>query len=453
MDPRPKSTPSAFSALIGSIQAGVDWAREELAAFTGSLRLPTARANEPTALMIAPVLPPDVTGGVYRPLSWLRNAHACGWRMVAISGPLQGKSPEAGRHLLESLPPEAEIRRAVPSARQLSWRLFPRIDGGFNEALALATEARRVGTTLKIDIVVATAPPFSSFFAGALVARALRVPLILDYRDEWSLCPFKFIERGSNDPFWEERALQAASCIIFTTQSQLDANVDRFPATRRIQRVVLPNGWDRIAWHLDESSSLERKDPRFISIGYFGFLGGHTPNRAFVQDLQSLRTLDRDLYARILLRFVGENDETAKAFLESELEDMKLEFRDMMPRNQANKLMAATDILLLLAGEELARYIPGKLYEYIASNRPVLIYGAPGEAMQAVLEAGAGIHSPMGNPGLLARTIGELAQHNDRFSGQQRKDWLQSHERDVLAKRFFEIAADVISAGRRTCME
>ena len=45
----------------------------------------------------------------------------------------------------------------------------------------------RVLSQQKHDVIFVTAPPFSSFLIGAELARRTGLPLVLDYRDEWSI--------------------------------------------------------------------------------------------------------------------------------------------------------------------------------------------------------------------------------------------------------------------------
>jgi hypothetical protein len=54
------------------------------------------------------------------------------------------------------------------------------------------------------DVIVASAPPFSSLLLGAALSAATGTPLVLDYRDEWDV----------SNRYWEHRRVRAASLAI-----------------------------------------------------------------------------------------------------------------------------------------------------------------------------------------------------------------------------------------------
>src|SRR5690606_33567275 len=112
----------------------------------------------------------------------------------------------------------------------------------------LVREALRVHDNTRPKVVIATGPPFHSFVAGVLLSRMWRVPLVLDYRDEWTECPFPFVQLGNADHFWERRVNAHADRIVLVTQSQLEHHARAFPNAfanaSRERMVVIPNGWE-----------------------------------------------------------------------------------------------------------------------------------------------------------------------------------------------------------------
>ena len=63
--------------------------------------------------------PPQINGGVYRPVSLAKYAVRAGWRVTVATGPLKGAPSAAGLDLLNSLPAKG-------------WH-FPRIAGSANK--------------------------------------------------------------------------------------------------------------------------------------------------------------------------------------------------------------------------------------------------------------------------------------------------------------------------------
>ena len=95
----------------------------------------------------------------------------CDWRFLA------------GDYLKQ---PPWQIRPLTRIARRIANAI------GMEPTIGWANAAYRACKSLQpdeVDMVLATAPPYAGFNVGATVAHRLGVPLVLDYRDLWSLNP------------------------------------------------------------------------------------------------------------------------------------------------------------------------------------------------------------------------------------------------------------------------
>src|ERR1700726_4781663 len=96
--------------------------------------------TSPHVLIFAWSFPPQVNGGVYRPVSFVKYAVKDGWRVTVVSSPLEHLQSAAGMELLKSLPAEVRLFRA-PAAPATSYRLLPKVDGGFPEIVTASQMA------------------------------------------------------------------------------------------------------------------------------------------------------------------------------------------------------------------------------------------------------------------------------------------------------------------------
>jgi len=295
---------------------------------------------------------------------------------------------------------------------------------------------------------MATGPPFHTFIAGHLAARYFGVPLILEYRDEWTECPFEFVNAGPADRLWEERCLAGAHRVIFTTLSQQEHHLRLFPGLDRGRCVVIPNGWEPGDVASSEPPGAPETEDRGTrrAISYTGFLGEHTPPNGFLDCLVEVQRRKPDLAARFVVQFVGKKSRQARDRLERFPISEMVRSMEHQPKRAVNRLLRASAAQLVLNPPELRRYIPGKLYEYLAAGRPVLVYGEGGEVEGLVRRLDAGPIVPEGDAGRLVEALEWIAEQpvGVRLSG-ERERWLARHTRKSLALATLAVLRDTVA--------
>jgi hypothetical protein len=102
-------------------------------------------------------------------------------------------------------------------------------------------------------------------------------------------------------------------------------------------------------------------------------------------------------------------------------------------------------VLLVLSAPGLARYLPSKLFEYLASRRPVLIFGSAGESSALVDKLGAGLLCPSGSGDALGDALGHLRDLDLSPYDSTVSAWLHDHRRNALSARAFDTIESVIS--------
>ncbi len=391
-------------------------------------------------------IPPIVWGGTYRPLALSRYGPGMGWNFLVIGSEPEGPSTPAGRYLLSQVPSVVKVTRVPQASRRLRLPLFPQIDHTFLEALATFDTARRVTGVANYHTVVASGPPFHVFAGGYYLARMLRSRLVLDYRDEWTQCPLDFVKVGRWDSWWEDRCLRAADAVVFVTASQLEHQLRAFPALARNKCVVIPNGWepldDGTADH-DESDSYP--DPNGLVLSYIGYVGAFARMEWFLSTLSSVLGERPDLKKIFRLRIVGRRTPQVERQLECFAHHEVLEVLDLVPKHTAVRLMRSSTALLLLNPPAMERYIPGKLYDYIASRRPVLVFGEGGESATIVRRLDAGVVIPGGDASALVQALDRLTNGEIRCSRPESRDaWLAAHTREQMATQFVQVLEKVL---------
>jgi hypothetical protein len=74
-----------------------------------------AGEGTPHLLLLAWSFPPEINGGVYRPVALAKYAARAGWKVTVASGPSTGQGTAAGIELLNSLPPQVRVCGLLPA--------------------------------------------------------------------------------------------------------------------------------------------------------------------------------------------------------------------------------------------------------------------------------------------------------------------------------------------------
>ncbi len=391
--------------------------------------------------LFAWALPPSSGAGVYRPLSFMRYGCRLGWRIDAFCGEPQQKESQHGDELLALVPPETTLHVSPPSTRTPSYRFFPRVDGGFSNGLALARAAVRELRRDPPDVVLGSGPPFHTFVAALLVARRFGVPLVLDYRDEWTECPYDFVISDGSDKSWERRCLQAADAVLFTTESHRRHQLAVFPELDPRKAHLVPNGWEpeNFVQGKRPQPSLDANGAPTLRLAHVGNLSGHTPVHDFLRALAELLTTHPEWKPRLKVELIGRRSTTSEKLIRAFEFPEVLEVVDHVGKREANRMMQAADVLLLLANEDLERYLPGKLFDYMAARRPILVFGAPGEASSVVEQLAAGVLCAHCSGDALLAALEQVQRLDVSLDQSAVREWLDEHRRDVLASRAFGI--------------
>lgn len=396
-------------------------------------------SNRKHLLILAWWFPPTISGGVYRPLSFARYANARGWKVTVLCFSEPNPPSEAGKYLLEQLPGEVEVIRINNNSRPLSYNYFPKVDGGFANAIDsinLILEKR-----IHPSILLASGPPFHNFITGYYLSKYFNSPLIVDYRDEWTLCPFEFVHTSSFDAYWEPRCLSKAKAVLFTTNSQKTEAASRFTEVDHEKFIVLPNGIE-----LDDLKDTQQPNParnKSKEIAYFGFLGTHTPPDLFIHTLETVFARRPDLKQRFDIRFIGgQSKEIAEQLTSSALQE-NIKLSGQLSKKDAINMMRNCTALLIINPAPLSRYIPGKLFDYLASEAPILVFGKGGEAAHIVGALEAGIVVPDNSPDQLELALDKLSNWQYKNNSHEIQKWISDHSRENIANKLIDLLDDI----------
>lgn len=380
-------------------------------------------------LLISYAFPPVGGAGVQRPLKFAKYLPTYGWMptVLTVANP---SVPVLDAKLLQEVDANVTVLRArtlepaygakrfvTANAKggQRSWKgwVKHRLRSLANQLLQPDPQilwnanAYRKGLNhlrkIPHQAILVSGPPFSSFLLGVQLKRALNLPLVLDFRDEWSLAS-QYLEnhRGdtgaSRQQRYLEEVLRHADAIIATTQAsarELTRCCQRLG--RQLTAQTIYNGYDPDDFSkLDlshtpstlPSNLLETDPPRRLQLMHCGTLWRLTNVAPLLDALRVLERREPSVVPQLELTICGrrtpEQSDLIKQFSEST--SILHHVYDYLPHREALRRLSQADIVCMLLSDEpgAERVVPGKLFECLALQKPILAIAPPGEATDLV---------------------------------------------------------------------
>jgi glycosyltransferase involved in cell wall biosynthesis len=318
--------------------------------------------------------------------AWVHRARYLGPRGRRPADELHGTSG------LERLGVQARLfgRRLLVPDENVPWNL------------TAIPAAIRIARQEGIDVVLTTSPPSSVHFVGAAVKRATGARWVADLRDSLVAHPHRRAERRLVRI--KEQGERGVATLVARYADAVVAAAEAIADEARTLEprgpvVTIPNGSD-----FDDFAGLEHHpSPRFRITHSGSFFGRRDP-RPFLTALADSK-LD------VVARFVGDFRPADREWAEELGLGDRLELIPYVTRRRSLELQRDSEALLLLIPEAGGRgrgVLSGKVFEYLAAERPVLAVVPPdGAAAELVRETGAGvIASPDDVPAIRAALEG-----------------------------------------------
>jgi len=233
----------------------------------------------------------------------------------------------------------------------------------------------------QINTIITTGPPHSLHLIGLQLKERLGVKWVTDFRDPWTTIGYhkqlRLTESSkAKHKALEKQVLNTADQIIvtsFTTKNE-------FQQLTKQPIEVITNGYDK------ESVDEFEMDSKF-TMSHIGSL---------------LSRRDPEVLWKVLSELISENDQFSKDFQlnfigfvgDSVLQSIEkynlsnyINNVGYVSHKEAITFQKKSQIVLLIEidSEETKCIIPGKLFEYMASNRPIIAVGPKGSDVEKII--------------------------------------------------------------------
>jgi glycosyltransferase involved in cell wall biosynthesis len=357
-------------------------------------------------LLVTLYFPPAGGGGVQRPLKFANHLPALGiethvlapddpkWVHEDADLPLPTQAwvhraryvGPRGRRIADEQHGRTGMELALLRASSIGRRLLVPDENVTWNATAIP-KAISIARQEGIDVVLTTSPPGSVHLVGAAVKRATGAKWVADLRDSLALHAHR-----SSEGVGARAKQKARAGIAHLVARQADAIVTAAEAitvetqglSPRGPVLTIPNGCD-----FDDFAGLTYTHGDRFRLTHAGSFFGKRDPKPFLQALAASGLDD------VTVRFLGDFRPGDREFMESLGLADRVELIEHVPRRESLRLQRDSDALLLLipdAGGRGRGVLSGKVFEYLAAERPVLAVVPPdGAAAQLVRDTGAGV--------------------------------------------------------------
>lgn len=292
----------------------------------------------------------------------------------------------------------------------------------------------------EIRTIITTGPPHSIHLIGyRLKNKNPSLRWLADFRDPWSEWglldslkvsdPVRKIHRKL-----EAKILQRADKIITITPFY----VRRFEALAHRKVTLLTNGYDE-----DDFNTLVIRPTKKFVIRHVGIINEKCDPKPFLLAIKNLLNANAEFKSQLIIDFVGEVHAQVKNFVMASPElSAVITFTPSVRHEQLIDMYGDSSLLLLiLTGYKDAEgYLPGKLFEYLATGLPVLGTGpSNGDAAILLANTGAGeMIEGSDEEKIKVKIMGHFSQWQSGGTKIQRHD-VAKYSRKNITKELIEL--------------
>jgi len=287
-------------------------------------------------------------------------------------------------------------------------------------------EGKKMLRSQKIDAIVSIGPPHTTLLVGKKLSQLFGIPHVPVFIDPWvDISYYSGLKRSqaaiSIDRKLERSVIDQAAQIVFVTRSMQEDYLRRYPQ--------LTNKTHVLYWGYDETpfkSFVSGTSGKEEILLHAGNIYDHQNPKKLWKTLK--RKIDEGRNLKIV--FVG----TVGPEIRNSITDAGLltrtTFKGFLSYHQLLKELGSATYVLVCASEK--RHVPGKLFEYLRSGKPIIAFGEENEEVKNILlQTKAGMIFSLNSDGK------EFFVHAKKFHTDQQQ--VLQYERKFIAEQLSQL--------------
>lgn len=287
-----------------------------------------------------------------------------------------------------------------------------------------------------IETIITSGPPHSLHLIGLDLKKRLDVKWFADFRDPWTTIGYHKSLRLSNNAAvkhkqLEQEVMQTADEIIVTsktTRTEFQAITDK-PIT------VITNGYDTA------SVPAQQLDTKFTLAHIGSFLSERNPQILWTA-LQELLIEIPSFKTNLEIKLIGAISQEVLTSITEYALDSYLNNLGYVSHSEAIVHQKKSQVLLLIEidSDDTRSIIPGKLFEYMVSGRPIIAIGPKNsDFAEIITETNSGVFFEYAEKEKLKQVI--VTYYNQYLVGELKANGvgLQQYSRENLTKQLVQL--------------
>ena len=293
-----------------------------------------------------------------------------------------------------------------------------------------------------VDAVISTGPPHSMHLIARALHKKFNIPWVADFRDPWTDIDFykdlKLTRCADKKHHRLERQVLTEATRVVTIGWDCAKGLENHGAK---DVAVITNGYDDISVEtFSETSQFDHKTSP-ITMSHIGIIGANRNPETFWQAIAEL-----DLPIKI--RLIGQVDNSVIESIKRHKIENFVEIFPYIPHDQVIIEQKKSDLLLLFVNNtpNAKGILTGKIFEYMASGRPILCIGPEdGDSARILNETRTGVTADFNDKEKMKEIILDyIKNYNENQSVTVDTDAVEKYSRRNLAKEYVQLLNQII---------
>jgi glycosyltransferase involved in cell wall biosynthesis len=306
--------------------------------------------------------------------------------------------------------------------------------------------AKKIVKENNIDLVYATAPPYTDFLIAKELKNFFELPVVLDYRDSWIDCPNNYYPTPLHKNIhkkMETSVLKAADKVVTINSRIKELIREKYSFKAEEDFVIIPQGFDSEDFKVKEEHPKKEK-MRFTYAG--SFMNYYTP-KYFLEGLSLLFKSRPELKDKIEASFLGSYPNEYKSLIDDYGLKDAVNLLGYIEHPDCVKYELSSDVLWMMINktERSDLHSTGKLYEYFGADKPILACVPEGVARQSLKNYNAVKICYPDDSKAIAKAVGEF--YDLYVSGEMpipNKDIINKYDRQKLTGELAGVFENVL---------